>query len=87
MIFNKKAKEQADLIIAYQRLFDSEDGAKVLADIARMGWVDRPTFAAGDPHETSFREGQRYLALSIIQKINTDPAYVQNLLAAGQSKE
>lgn len=87
MKFTKKAKQQADLIIAYKRLFDCEDGEKVLLDLCRAGKIDVPTFAPDNQYETAFREGQRYIVLRILKTINSDPAYVAKLIEAGQSKE
>jgi hypothetical protein len=52
---------------AYQSVFNTPDGQVVLKHILRIGKVTTPTFVAGDPHMTSFNEGQRRLALSILR--------------------
>ena len=82
----KMKTHKANTIAAYQRIFSSPEGERVLLDLVKVARLDIPTFAAGDPHETSYREGERSIVLRIIKTINTDPAYVLELLA-GQSEE
>lgn len=60
------AREQYLLREAYYEVFKSDKGQLVLADILRRGSVDQSTFTAGDPHLTSFKEGQRRLSLEIL---------------------
>jgi hypothetical protein len=51
------------IALAYRRLFESEDGEIVLADLkARFdGTTVRVRSNGIDPYETHFREGQRYI--------------------------
>ena len=59
----------------YREVFKGELGEWVLADIGRNCFMTRPTFVAGDPHQTSLNEGSRraYLAiLSQLSKVNRD---------------
>ena len=82
----KIKKRKADTIAAYQHVFATRDGDLILKDLMRTGYFDISSFAEGDPHVTAFREGQRAMVLRILKIINTDPAYVLELLA-GQSEE
>lgn len=67
------AKEQYALRQAYYEIFKSDKGQLVLADILRRGSVDQSTFTAGDPHLTSFKEGQRRLSLEILNMAVVGP--------------
>ena len=66
-------KEQRELKRAYYELFRSDSGQIVLADIMRQGHLDQSTYVIGDPHETSFREGKRRLALEILNMVILGP--------------
>jgi len=52
----------------YQRVFSTEEGQIVLADLLRQGFVFVPTYVQGDPVETAHREGARRFALSIARR-------------------
>jgi hypothetical protein len=60
--------KEKDLTISYGLTFDSEHGQKVLRDIIAMGHVMEPSHVPGNPDETSFREGERRLALYILTR-------------------
>ncbi len=47
-------------------MFSGPDGEWVLRDICRHGFVNKPTFVAGDPNQIYLNEGSRRLALSIV---------------------
>jgi hypothetical protein len=66
------ARDRVSMHASYRRVFDTPDGEVVLRHIIRAGMVTRPTFVAGDPHMTSFHEGQRHLALSILRFARRD---------------
>jgi len=60
---------------SFQRVFDDPelpDGKVVLYAICREGFVTKPTFVAGDPHQTALNEGSRRLALSILRHVYRD---------------
>lgn len=86
MKFKGMRRKQRELIVAYQKLFETPDGEKVLRDLCKLGFIDRTTFAPDNQYETAFREGQRAMVLRIVQIINTDPAYLAELVK-GQSEE
>jgi len=49
---------------AYKRVFETEDGKTVLADLEKRGCFTRSTFST-DPGRTEFNEGRRSLALHV----------------------
>jgi hypothetical protein len=65
-------REQYKLAEAYKMVFAGEDGQLVLADLRRLGNIDRPHLTSGDaidPNLLIFYEAQRTLVLGIIHKI------------------
>ena len=55
----------------YQRLFGSDDGKWVLADLEReFGF--RTSFDPTNTHATAFQEGQRHVLLTIQQRVGFD---------------
>lgn len=61
--FDKEFKELCDL---YFRVFTTEDGARVLADLRKRSFVTRSIFADNAPeHIRNMREGQRSLVLEM----------------------
>ena len=62
-------KDIVELTKTYQRVFKSEDGQTVLEDLEKRCNVHNTSFS-NDPHETSFREGQRQVVLFLKSIIN-----------------
>ena len=60
------------LAAAYGQLFTSIDGTLVLNDLLREAGVLETSMSA-EPHETSFREGKRAMALYILDKLRWAP--------------
>ncbi len=56
---------------AVHRVLNTQDG-RVLLEVLARNYHDRLSFVAGDPHETSFREGCRYVALKL-KTLSEDP--------------
>jgi len=65
-------KDIIELNKTYQRVFKSEDGETILKDLEKRCNVHNTSFS-NDPHETSFREGQRQVVLFIKSIINKNP--------------
>jgi hypothetical protein len=65
-------KELNENIKLYNRVFTSEDGKKLLEDLKKRCNVHSTSFST-DPHETSFREGQRSVVLFIEATLNKQP--------------
>ena len=85
------ANKQDDIILQrrrddYETVFSSEAGQRVLADLMGDFHMGRSSHAAGDSHETAFREGERHVVLHIMNMTGnrSDPAWVNNKLDQGQ---
>jgi len=63
-------KEHKQLKTDYQSTFDTKEGKRVLDDL-KSAYYHRGSFCK-DPHETSFREGQRSVIIRIINLIKED---------------
>ena len=61
-------KKLEDLKLAYRRTFNTEDGEQVLDDLKTRFGFETTTFS-GNPHETSFNEGQRATVLLIVRML------------------
>lgn len=72
---------------SYQRLFSGPDGKAVLGHLAKTFHVTRPTFVRGDPHMTSYSEGQRSVVLAILKFVNKDPDKLLQELEKGIEDE
>lgn len=64
--------------IDYKRIFSSEQGKRVLADLIAQHFVMRPTYVRGDPQGTAFNEGQRDVVLRIMTIMGNDPTEFHN---------
>lgn len=75
-------KKQQEVIVSYQKLFDSEDGQIVLHDMMKVFHFYTTTGGA-TPEETHFNEGQRSVVLSILQILKADSKqyskYIQSI--------
>lgn len=66
----KKASKIPERVAAYQRVFTSADGEKVLHDLMKQYYLTRPTYGASiDPDVMLVREGQRSVVLSILNTL------------------
>lgn len=57
-----------ETIKAYKRLFTTEDGKLILADL-KDSLNDGTSFVPGEPHGTSFNEGARSVYLGILDML------------------
>lgn len=53
-----------------RRMMDDEEGRMWMYDKLVMGHLMEPTFTPNDPHATSFKEGERNFANSMLADIN-----------------
>jgi hypothetical protein len=60
-----------DFEVLWKKLMDSPDGERVLDGITTM-YMMRSSHVAGDPYETAFREGERSVAMYLLQLALTD---------------
>ena len=65
-------KKKLDTLAAYQAVFSSPDGKKVLYDLIRNHHIIGTTYSK-DPQEMALKEGERNVILRIMHFINTDP--------------
>jgi len=72
-------RHRADLTLKYQRVFKSDEGKEVLADLCRANNVLKPIFDA-DPVKMAFNEGNRNAILMILSYLNTNTDEVKDLL-------
>lgn len=63
-----------DLKKTYRQLFNTDEGKIVLRDLKLRNHALTTTFVAGDPHDTSFREGQRSVVLTIMRMMEEKTA-------------
>lgn len=68
MFFQRKKLDDA---LYYQRLFKTEDGKVVLADLIKKNNVLSNTFN-DDPHRSAFNQGRRDAILEILSILNID---------------
>jgi len=61
------AQKQKDISLAYKRFFNTDDGKKVLMDIASKCFASRTTFVQGSPDRSHFNEGMRSVYLHIVK--------------------
>lgn len=61
---------------AYRDVFNTVSGRMVLDDLKRS-FNDKTTFVEGDPHTTSFKEGQRALYLVLLFMIRKGEGVVK----------
>jgi hypothetical protein len=61
-----RARNSIVLCEAYERLFNTEDGKLVLADLERRGCINETTYdPAAKPEHTIFNEGRRSIVLHV----------------------
>jgi hypothetical protein len=64
---------------AYKRLFSTEDGKVVLADLKQTYHMNGTTLTPGDSYGTHYHEGQRTVVLGIQNKIDMEFRQPDNL--------
>jgi hypothetical protein len=72
---------------SYQNVFGTPEGEQVLAHIAKVGFLTRSTFVAGDPEQTMLNEGSRRLALSILRFVRKDHGELLKQIEKGINDE
>jgi hypothetical protein len=75
----KKLKEKKQTVIAYQDVFGSENGKRVLFDLMKSTHFFDTTMDP-NPHELAYNEGARSVVLRILKTINTDPSQLEMMI-------
>lgn len=67
-----------DVVLAYKKVFSTQEGAIVIADLMRhFGYTMNSTFDPAAPHTQPFKEGQRVVLIHIGRRIDADPASLE----------
>jgi len=66
-----KVQRTKSVVSCYKRLFTTEDGKRVLADLMKAHKVMSSTFSK-DPYETALNEGERNVVLRILKHLHFD---------------
>lgn len=77
-MFKELLKDRSAIQTAYRSVFSSAQGEIVMHHLMKQFNVSSPTFTKGDPHLTSFREGQRHVVLSMLKFISKDLNEISN---------
>lgn len=72
----KRIKKQKEVVGLYRKIFKTEDGQKVLADLMSLCGMSRSSFST-DATEMAFNEGQRSVVLRILKTVNISEAELQ----------
>ena len=56
----------------YLTVFQSDAGRRILAELMETFHVVRPVHGTGNSHETSFRDGQRYVVLYVLSRLGPE---------------
>jgi hypothetical protein len=82
----KRSRKPVDRAISYQAIFSSKDGEKVLYDLMKEHHMIGSTFTK-DPHEMSFREGERNVVLRIMHILKIDVDALAKRIEEGLKQE
>lgn len=75
------AEKQLATILDYKRVFNTEQGKRVLHDMAMKFNMLKTTHVKGDPYESKLLEGQRNVMLFIFEMLNTDTKALEQFIA------
>lgn len=65
----------------YKRVFNTQQGKRVLHDMMESHYVMRNTYEGKeDPYGQAFREGQRHVVLRIFSIMETNPSQMEDIL-------
>jgi hypothetical protein len=78
--FADKIRDMLTVHEAYQTVFSSPQGQRVLRHILQNNFVMSPAHVAGDPHTSAMREGQRICAMQILRHFTRDHGEIQRQL-------
>jgi hypothetical protein len=75
----KAAKKRQAKVNAYQAVFHSPEGTKVLHDLMQFGYMLNSSYSA-DPYRTAFNLGQQNVILKILTELNTDTSVLEMMI-------
>ena len=68
-----KEKTTQELSSHYRRVFTGDDGQVIMEHLKLCHNFYRTSQVKGDPHESAFQEGQRYVVLNILKMLENEP--------------
>ncbi len=69
----------------YQRVLDTPEGQRMLADLVETAGLLKVSQVDGDPHRTAFNEGRRALVLEILELVRWNALDIIKLSQARQT--
>ncbi len=69
----KELNAKSSLIRAYQDVFTTVKGKRILQDLMKNHFMLDSTFDPDSPNVTSFREGERNVVIRILSMLNINP--------------
>lgn len=84
---DKKFKRSIANVQAYQDVFSSGAGQKVLWDLMKNNGMLSDNFCIGDSHATSYNEGRRSVVLYILKRINENTKTLEKRYEEGLKNE
>ena len=75
-MLKRQEKERKAL---YERVFDTEDGKSVLADLCSRNFIFSPCMVAGDPYHTHFNDGRRSVVADLLSYLNISIAVLERM--------
>lgn len=83
----KVVRQRQKRINFVRQMMRSKDGRLWVYDLLVMGHIASPTFTPGDPHATSFREGERNIINKILADVNeAAPEFYSKMLIEGRTE-
>lgn len=67
--FNRKHRERANAIIAFQNFYQTEQGKDVVKYLLGLTHVMDASFDEDNTHRTAFQEGERNIGLQIVRAL------------------
>ena len=81
--------EHRQLVAAYKKIFATDEGQQVLADLKRYSTLSRPSIVPGQPIDLQrvlYDEAQRAVLLYVIRKLETSLEDVPPATAVSQDE-
>jgi len=75
-MLKRREKERKAL---YERVFETEDGKEVLADLCVRNFIFSPCMVPGDPYHTHFNDGRRAVVADLLSYLNVSVADLERM--------
>jgi len=81
---DKQSEIMLKSIRDYKDTFETSCGEKVLLDLMKVGKMTGQSFVPGDPHQTSFNEGSRWIVGHILTQLKKDEHDLIKMIEKGE---